>query len=84
MTVNQRVAESFNAVFSLDELPTCDQGVMLAQGFLESCVRALESGDAAEFGSRFQTYVIHRRSCETCDYLSPAVLSGPELDVAKG
>ena len=66
MTPNS-AAESFNAVFSLDELPICDRGVVLAQGFLESCVRALESGDSGEFNSRFATYTLHRRGCDGCN-----------------
>lgn len=52
---------------NLDEIPACDVGMELARKFLESCGDALETGNAANFNARFESYNRHRANCEKCN-----------------
>ncbi len=57
-------AAALMSLWKTDELPACDQGMVLALEFLTSCVEAVESGDSAEFNRSRQVHP-QFESCET-------------------
>jgi hypothetical protein len=63
-------AAALMSLWKTDELPACDEGMVLALEFLTNCVEAVESGDSAEFNMRINTLSIIRtvtRSAEKSD-----------------
>ena len=59
-------AADLMSLWKTDELPACDEGMVLALEFLTSCVEAVESGDSAEFNMRFNTLFNHQSRCDKC------------------
>ena len=55
------------AIWKIEEIPACDDGMAMANEFLKSCVSALESGQSANFNARFESYIRHRAECEKCN-----------------
>jgi hypothetical protein len=60
-------ANALLSLWKLDEIPACDEGMVLARQFLESCVMALESGSSGNFNARFENYERHRGDCDKCN-----------------
>ncbi|WP_260738184.1 hypothetical protein [Tunturiibacter lichenicola] len=55
-------------LWSLDEIPACDEGMALAADFINSCVRAIETvGSSSHFNERFADYKRHHTTCEKCN-----------------
>jgi hypothetical protein len=52
-----------------DNFPACDEGWTLAQGFIDSCMKALESESSSNFNARFENYQRHKRECQKCNEL---------------
>jgi hypothetical protein len=48
-------------------LTGCDDSQELAAQFMASCLSALESGQSANFNSKFENYVLHKAKCEKCN-----------------
>jgi hypothetical protein len=57
------------ALWKIDEIPACDEGMELARAFLETCGRALESTEDEEFTiiQRWRAYSRHRGACDKCN-----------------
>jgi hypothetical protein len=55
------------ALWKTDVIPACDDGMVLARQFLESCTMALETGNLANFNARFDSYRRHQSSCDKCN-----------------
>lgn len=46
-------------LWKIEDIPACDDGMVLAHEFLKSCVSALTSGNPANFHARFENYMRH-------------------------
>lgn len=62
------------ALWNLDEIPACEEGVKLASEFLTACSRAVEQIGVAEtfslrsdFHFKFSKYAAHCAGCENCN-----------------
>jgi hypothetical protein len=54
------------ALWKLEDIPACDEGMALAHAFLTRCVSALETGSPSNFNARFESYRRHTHECEKC------------------
>jgi hypothetical protein len=55
-------------LYKTDEIPACDEDMALAEAFLQSCVRAIETvGSTSHFNERFADYKRHHIECEKCN-----------------
>lgn len=57
------------ALWNLEDIPACDEGLELARAFLETCGRALESTRDEEFKiiQKWRAYIRHQSKCEKCN-----------------
>jgi hypothetical protein len=62
------------ALWNLDEIPACDEGVKLASEFLTACSRAVEQVGVVEsfslrsdFHFKFSKYAAHYEGCDKCN-----------------
>jgi hypothetical protein len=54
-------------LWKIEDIPACDDGMILAHAFLKSCVSALQSYDSSNFNARFNTFIQHRSDCDKCN-----------------
>jgi hypothetical protein len=66
-------ANALLALWSTDEMPACDEGMMLAQAFLESCGQGVTRIGAEEPADRltditvtYNMLIEHVSNCEKC------------------
>lgn len=59
-------------LWKIEDLSKCKEGMTIARDFLQSCISALHSGNAANFNARFENFKQHRDSCEQCRGLMTA------------
>jgi hypothetical protein len=57
---------ALQALWKLEDIPACDEGMALAHAFLTSCVSALETCSSSNFNARFESYRRHTNECEKC------------------
>jgi hypothetical protein len=55
-------------LYKLEDIPACDEGMALAEKFMESCVRAIETvGSTSHLNERFADYKRHHAGCQKCN-----------------
>ena len=54
-------------LWKIEDIPACDDGMVMAHAFLKSCVTALETGNSSNFNARFESYNRHRNECDKCN-----------------
>jgi hypothetical protein len=54
-------------LYALNDIPACDEGMELAEEFMQSCVRAIATvGSTSHLNERFADYKRHHSGCEKC------------------
>jgi hypothetical protein len=73
---------ALRALWKADDIPACNEGMVLARQFMESCTLALETGNSANFSARFDSYRRHQNECGMCHDVSTLQFSNRHIDLS--